>query len=452
MLIFGNGPGLGAGVNPFTQTSFSVPGTTPNTEPAQVFVEPTGAYGYTRQGLDTIKGNWYRELDRRVAVMKDELIKLFAGTLPPAEAIFTNPVERCRFAAQRGFTDTLYPIGVATELGVQFIPSMFQAEDEATFTQSYTPDKDQRFLADWAIYEESQRQLVNYFIHPGEFVRVDFPGIGESYRMATNADLFVDLIDPSRGLQRAVDAADAKFGHPSLNDLLKVVDKNGAHVFTVARENVQATGYDFPAGFTTTPIPATDDELTKPGGLKAYYARGGFVLDRRVLDGRLPVHQTDLRFGKGYFLCGDTPAMEVVTLSGENAYGYNVYVTVGDPNYTMRIEAIDAPWYSEAYGAIKDTILAVARLFCGNKAQIAAGVSKVPPVTPVTAIVTVAVVAAAHLCGDPDAPLPPSATTPPPIPPPPPPISLGLAGWQIAALAILGASVGYVLARPKKPA
>jgi hypothetical protein len=374
---------------------------------------------------------------------------MFQGQLPPAEAIFADPANRCRFAAQRGYTDLLYPIGVATELGVQFIPTEFQAHDEASFTKAYAPDQDQRFLADWAIYEQSQRAIVDWFINPSKLrTGAAGGGISEDYRLATDGNLFVDLVDPTRGLQRAVDAFDDKF-HPSVNDILKVVDKNGAHVFTVARENVMATGYDFPAGFTTTPIPATDDELTKAGGLKAYYARGGFVIDRRVMAGKVAVHQTDVRFGKGYFSCNGTPAMEVVTLSGENSYGYDVFITVGDPQYTIRIVAIDAPWYSEAIGAIVDTIRALGNLFCGNKSQIAAGVSKVPPVTPPSAIATIAVISAAKLCGDPEIPLPPSATVPPLIPPPKT-LTMGLLPWQMIALAVLGLGAGYFLAKPHK--
>jgi hypothetical protein len=419
----------------------------------QIQLTAEGSGGLTRVGLDKMKGALTNGWEQRIHATQAELLTKyrdqmqFAKDLWPPVAGVNFAKKFCERAAKTGYIDLLYPIGTIVEFGVPFAPTDLGSDHQNTLKSTYTPNAEQRFMATWAIYAASQDSLARIF----------------DKRLASVPDLYVDLVDPTRGIQKIVNASNM-----SVMDVLKFVPSGMNHpIFT-----------DDAPGLWN-PIPATPDEVNNPGGLKKYYARGGFLWDRRLFTDKRSVAHSNLKWGEGYALCGEgIPMMALGSASGEDEYGYDFYFNISPTTFTLRVAATDADWYAEAGAAIVSALKRLGGLFCSAREQIkqisgdmlladlckdsatkkacvkgAPNCVCTPPLDSTKLAVGVANQVAERICNpstsskrSPFVP-PPEPPVQVPSPPKPPDMIVGLTKGQMFALAFAGLGTGLLLAK-----
>jgi hypothetical protein len=196
------------------------------------------------------------------------------------------------------------PIGIVRILGVPFTLDQFNPDKGSNTlinNYSYTPTEDQRFLADRAIYMKSQILMSKNFgrnVSPGDDGGANVPtGVSPSFALeyyVANGEL-----DPDRSIVGVI--ASGGFGPQgmyhgkalSINSFITIMAGTGFPGWTSKI-----------AGYTFNPLSPTNDELNGPGGLLAYYARGGFLLYEPCARGQVSVEPTPtLRVNTGFCWC-----------------------------------------------------------------------------------------------------------------------------------------------------
>lgn len=377
-----------------------------------------------------------RRHDTIMALYASDQVKACADVMGKARA---TPFCKAEFAS--GNYKVLDPIGVIVELGVPFSPEELGA---GRLERVYTPTEDQRFLADLVVYGASQRFIAN-LLKPGALSALPDPG------------------DPWRS---------------PLYALLASVDPNSTFMqyFCCTTLSVQQLIDRFPTckislpNYSLNPDPPTRAELTEPGGLRAYYQRGGYILSTLAANGAEAVARASITWNTGYCACPDTVTGGGVPLATFNraageGFGWDVRLTIG-PQYKIRITPHDAPWWSEAASFVAGKLMDLAKFVCANREVIqqvnsdvllkelctgpdgrpctkgAAGCTCTKPTTIQQSAVGVANTAMAAWCSRIAEAWGPKAETP--FTPPPPPISP--ARWPLVVTGLLGAIVGGVVA------
>jgi hypothetical protein len=345
--------GFGTLINVPRPSAATMATATAPTTAAQIQETAAGSGGLTRRGLDVMKGMLTDGWERRIHAIQAKLLTDFGDQLQDAAAlwpIMNGMIAKMNVkrAQKSGFIDVMYPPGVIVELGVPFDPKDLGSDAQSTLKKTYTPNDEQKFFATWVVYEASQRSLAHE--------------LGKSLRSVP--DVYLDLVDPNIGIQKIINDRGSKM---SVNNALALRPLAGA---TGTRAGGPIFTTDAP-GLLANPIEPTEEELNNPGGLAAYYARGGFLWDRRAFDGKLKVAHSDLHWGIGYFLADGVPAMAVDSASGEDDYGYDFFLTVRPGTYELRIAAVDADWYAEVGAAIVSLLKKLGGLICGLQQQFA---------------------------------------------------------------------------------
>jgi hypothetical protein len=443
MLLF-HGLGALSALNPAVRASANLPGAAN----AGVYVEPKGPVGWNRFGLDRKMRDERAQATARARAFSDKLLATYADKIPDATAIEgkVGGAQACRQARltpdNPSSTRILYPLGVLEVLGVPFTADHWKDDPTKTLERTYAPTPNQQWLADVQIYTTSQRALAK--------------AVGKE--LASEWDLpnlWLDLAQPAvpgktapRGIQRVIDQ---KLAGYSVDGLLK-----GGR-WTISHP-----------GYSLNPIPPTPEERTGKGGLRAYYARGGYVLELDALNGKRRLQARRLNLPVGYMRCTTTqnakgdivpePAPfvtpEVYSNIGHYGEGWDVFVTVG-PEYKLRVEARDPDWWTEGRGWVLSKIASIPGQVCKRQELIQTATSLYPPTGPEKVAVDMGRSYLAKTCAG-QAPTPKdqqSFVPPPPEPPgkePPPHVEdvpVGLSPLQLGGLAVAGVLAGVLIAK-----
>lgn len=384
------------------------------------------------------------------------------------------------YRAQQGF-DILTPPGVINVYGIPFAIDELQA---GKLQRTLIPSPEQKFLIEWAIYVKSQALVAGLIAGKG---------------CGKNVDVYMDHTwgsytsqDPTALVLRAID--DHGNGAP-VKTIIGACDGGDPTVaFTTYIE-----------GFSLNPIQPTSDEWNNAGGLKRYYARGGYLLSQAVINSKIKVDTaasqggfpTGLRFGIGYGLCPDTssawwagsPAsaygpndfaeggmpISVVQGNDGDGKGWNIWLFSGraagsqtkDDHYTISVTPTDIGNVNKVVGAIGKVLGAVFKLICtlapisrpiaqetllrelctdANGKTCAKGSPGCKCTAPTTAQKDMVGVASGVLnfaCGKLVETQQPIPPPPAQLPPPPPPGPTGWSmPWWLAGLLGLGAGAG----------
>lgn len=245
-------------------TSANLPGIVASTD------RPVGPEGWMRGGMDQGKSQlWLWPQDAAVAAMQ-EVIKQKLGDK------LTEKFGRvCERAKHTGYEDVLHPVGVASVLGVDVAAGKLNAaiQQDAGFSITYRPTPWQQWYADWMIYLASQRRFLR-----------------EVGRISTNETV------PQGRLMQMLVAPIAEITGTALS-VSYFVGPGKPWVTRIP-------------GYGHNPIQPTELEMTARGGMNHYWARGGFLLDQRLVTGEwLPNIETNTQTGQklyvtnGYGLC-----------------------------------------------------------------------------------------------------------------------------------------------------
>lgn len=279
---------------------------------------------WTRAGVGHALGYLMSQWERRIKQTQAELLTQWSSYLKEAKGAQKMS---CRIGASRGFQTMLYPLGITVALGVPF--SIDEIKGKDSVTREYQPDYDQRFEADFAIYTTSQRMLAKL--------------LGKS--LATGTDIYRDLVEPNRGINKIISSS-AVGAKASVRDAMT----SGEYTYFIDT-------------FGLNPIPPTTEEITQPGGLKAYYARGGYLIAFAAARGQVVVSRVGLDFGTGYVLCGGVPAPMIGRVS---ALLYNAYVTIG-PVYKLVLKESERGLASQAVSTIASAMKSLQDIICGSQ-------------------------------------------------------------------------------------
>jgi len=330
-------------LNPALRTNVSLPGKAAGASTDR----PVGPAGWTRWGIDQGKSQlWIIPQDAAVAAMQELLKQKIGGSLKEK---FGRVCER---AKQTGFEDILHPPGVASVLGVDVAAGKLNAavQQDAGFSITYKPTPWQQWQADLMIYLASQRRFLS---EVGRYQKGQTVPVGE---------LLKTLVTP---------------------------------VPVVARP--QASVGDFGANFTTNipgyglnPIPPTEEELTSPGGMNSYWARGGFLLNKPLVTGEwLPNIETNTQTGQklyvtnGYGLCDGKVIATVVGFPEDRRWRVGIKI---DPagTYYMSVK-LKPDQLKEALAEIQKAWDEIEDFLCRNKSileQLGNGVATSPKAGP----------------------------------------------------------------------
>lgn len=288
---------------------------------------------WTRARIDYRKNVLVAGWEQRIRGAQRALIETWGPNLKEASG---GQQLACTIAAREGRKLLMLPIGITEALGVPFTPPELLAGDVTT--RSYTPDPDQRFEADFAIYAMSQRLLAGLVKPTGSSTFRAPVQLG----LSEGSDLYLDLIGPTRGIQKVINDRMAK---PSVRDLM------------VSGE----WGY-YLDQYGLNPIPPTQDEITQPGGLKAYYARGGYLINFAATLGRVPVAVMHMQYPTGYVLCGGVPT-PMTGVAGD--LRYDVFVTIG-PTYQIRLDRHERGATRTVLNALANFTAQIGKLWCSG--------------------------------------------------------------------------------------
>lgn len=331
MMLFFNGLGLGATVqfDPSIKQN-----TNAAARPGEVGVAPPKFNDavWTRQRIDYGKNVLTARWERRIHEMQAQLLMQWSAYLQPAQGAQKMS---CRIGAKRGFEQMLYPIGVTAALGVPFTIAEVKGKD--SIVRDYTPDYDQRFEADFAIYATSQRLLA------GLFSSGFWGGDSQKLGLSDGNDLYLDLVDPNRGIGKL---AREKFGDRSIRDAMT----SGEWTYNIDT-------------FGMNPIPPTPEEITDKGGLRSYYERGGYLINFAVARGKFPAASVGLLYSTGYVLCDGVPAP---TIGSASALKYQVFVTVG-PSYRIELHEAERGLASKAVSAVASVMKTLESVICSSQ-------------------------------------------------------------------------------------
>lgn len=249
---------------------------------------------------------------------------------------------RCRHAMGAGNFKLLDPIGVIVELGVPFSPDELAA---GRLERTYAPDVEQRFIVDLLIYTQSQRTLlkaIGWSLPHGEWG----PDVPDYLTSPVYAEFGRD-----GELQRGIDRSNA-----SINQFI-----SNAPEYTFSLDN-----------YGLNPPAPTQDELTQPGGLKGFYRRGGYLINRQIADGTRRVGELQtrgyygLRWNTGYCACANGTPIATYQVAPKSGSGWDVYVAVG-PQYKIVIKPGDTPFWSGAVGWLAEGMRELGSFICQNQ-------------------------------------------------------------------------------------
>jgi hypothetical protein len=240
----------------------------------------------------------------------------------------------------------LDPIGVILECGVPFTPDELKA---GYLERDFTPNAEQRFWLDMIIYAASQRSLV-----AGQ---LSMPSTELYVR-----PIWQQIAHPTGDLQKMINKVDWSVSETISRFRIKGSDwdpRDGEPVFTTHLP-----------GFSLNPIAPSDAELNGKGGLRAYYGRGGFLLDRQISNGRLAAATSGVSWNTGYCACGNGTPMATFDRATGEGFGWESYITIGEPTYRLRIRPKDAPMWSEAASWAANKMKDLMGFMCSNKDMI----------------------------------------------------------------------------------
>jgi hypothetical protein len=271
------------------------------------------------------------------------------------------------------------------------LPTDAVAQEKIEIT--YAPNVDQQLEADLAIYVESQR-LISCALTRGDSDPDDRTTYGGWFRvldpigiaqrasgdkrgcndLSGNNDIWLDLVVATRGLQLSINKSNESI------DQFRNSFIGG---------QVQPPTW-FLDGYGHNPIAPTDEERTQPGGLKSYYARGGFLLFPDMAEGKewvtalyskqslMTEGSAYFKWGKGYFLCDGIPVMSMEASSGGGT-GWRTYITVDPAGYVMRLEQTEEGWSGKLVNKLLAGVKGLWDLLCQDDQtakNIAADVNK----------------------------------------------------------------------------
>jgi len=281
---------------------------------------PVGPAGWSRWGIDRGKYRfWIAPQDAAVEAVQ-KLYKQKIGS--SLKEKFGNVCERAKRA---GFEDILHPIGVASLLGVDVAAGKLNAavQEASGFSIAYKPNPWQQWQADLTIYYASQRKFLGAM------------GFMHSDNRETWGKLMGLLVSPI----------------PEVTGTARSVNTAKGGYYTT-----------FIPGYGLNPIQPTEEELTGPGGMNSYWARGGFLLDKSLVTGAwmrsAETNKTGawkLYINNGYGLC-DGKVITTVTGFPENR-AWNVGLKIDAAGtYYMTVKLAGDDWQ-----AFKDTLRGAAQ-------------------------------------------------------------------------------------------
>lgn len=399
---------------------------------------PAGTPGWNRFGIHHVTKELAAFWSTRRTAIRAELAT--SGMLKPCADVIGSGKARayCASEARVGHMRILDPIGLIVELGVPLSPEFLAA---GKIDSAYTPNQEQQFLADLAIYLTSQIYLTAILLadrsQPGSPI--------VTYAPDSSLLLFQDINDRlvSSEMQSRVDKTD--------HSIDGFIGRHPEFALSVP-------------GYSMNPIEPTPDERRNAGGLRAYYKRGGFLLVRPVAEGRWIAARAGLAWNTGYCMCGDGPMATIKRAAGEG-FGWDVYVTVGS-QYKIKITPHDAPFWSEAATFAGTVMRELASFLCANRTTLqqlntgtllkdicvdvngktcnkgTQGCYCTPPTGTQQVVVGVANAGLSYWCSKIEPGINPPKQTPF-IPPPPPPVPWTPPLWLVG---VAGAALGAMLA------
>lgn len=380
---------------------------------------------WTRTGIDHAKNFITSRWEQRIKQTQAELLARWGGQMKEASGAQKMS---CRINARRGYEQLLYPLGITSALGVSF--SIDEIKGKGSIEREYQPDYDQRFEADFAIYATSQRQLAKL--------------LGKS--LASGSDIYLDLVGANRGINKIISRTTA-----SIRDAMV----SGEYTYFIDT-------------YGLNPIPPTTEEITQPGGLKSYYARGGYLISFAAARGQIPAARVGLEYGTGYVLCDGIPAPMLGQVS---ALLYNAFITVG-PVYKLVLRESEPGIANKAVNTIASAMKSLQSIICGSQEILGQLSSNVllaeqctlpngmqckkgepgckcsPPPSRQVSAVEASNKAVGLWCARaqiPDAPLDPGFKPPPmtPFDPPPPAGAWAIPWWLVVGLGVTAGAVAF---------
>lgn len=341
------------------------------------YVAPTGPAGYTRWGIQTLRRDrWIDDLSRargmQAFLEASYGPQILDASLIGSTRIKCNITTSSMAAVVQGLNT---PIGVINVLGLLFTIVDLNTPD-VTFQRTYTPNEDQRFNSDVALYLASQRSLFYEATH------VNIADLPESVGMERSESILSTWDNPGASLASAdIDAhlaAASRMMNLSGVTLQKLMDGTA----TVPGRGVVGpyfNGGKYVAslpGYSMNPIQPTPEELASADGLRMYYARGGFLLREAYATGaEAIVSKAALQWTAGYFRCGKwTSTNEVLPYEnwpyGDGA-GWTIQQAISaDGSITMRISPSDVSWRNKVLGALATVMKELASMICASSSII----------------------------------------------------------------------------------
>lgn len=324
-----------------------------------------GIKQHSRWDIHVLKDRLINEQITRARAVQAEMFSLYGSQMPSAKEIgyssnvcgqmereFTQGWSKYGWFSPR---DMLTPVGQFNVLGVPLTLDQLQSVGAGdSITVSYKPTPDQQLLADVAVYHASQRALfkrvVNNYLDdlPEKLLWFPHPGIGRTL-IETGGELDKHLAKNNGSLLQVVYGLDAD-NHTNLI--------SGPGEYTT-----------YIPGYSLNPIQPTAAELTQPGGFRAYYKRGGYLLSRSIAAGAYPVSSGHrLTATTGYFRCGDRVYPATQENYGAELQGWRLFVTVGD-QYQVRAQALDRSLGDKVLSVVSlNTLLEkILKAMCGNR-------------------------------------------------------------------------------------
>jgi hypothetical protein len=119
--------------------------------------------------------------------------------------------------------------------------------------------------------------------------------------------------------------------------------------------------------YSLNPIAPTEAELTGHGGLRAYYKRGGFLINARLARGESPCAEGFPTWNTGYCLCAPNgPAATYDSTPIASGVIWQTFVTVG-PLYKLRMVPKDPSKFQRTISLIAKGMKELAGFVCDNR-------------------------------------------------------------------------------------
>lgn len=267
----------------------------------------------------------------------------------------------------------LLPLGVAEMCRYPFSASeLLSTGEDGSITRTYTPTWEQSFEASLRAYLTSQMGLLDLagVVPPDNIAFEDYvvsdaflKAIGTAFKGSINSL----LEGSSRGVMHMTPVGQVAVPiQPGFwvsaaakrrNQVNTVSGTNTPLVGDVCTVNCMADGMAF---YSILP---TQEELEEDGGLLKFYKRGGWIMSKAVLDGKIAIQQNKLNFNNGYFQCPDGKIGAAVQDVPDEGHGWLAFVKFGR-QYTITIKMKDRTTWESVKHAVGGALSDGFKLIC----------------------------------------------------------------------------------------